>query len=65
MNYLMWLAIALTAILFGAKLAGAVVCSWWLVFTPLLIVFGLWLAIVLITLAIIGICALIAIMSDK
>lgn len=65
MNYLMWLAVAFTAILFGAKLSGAVVCSWWLVFTPLLIVFGLWLAIVLITLAIIGICALIAIMSDK
>ena len=61
----MWLAVALTAILFGAKLAGAVTCSWWLVFAPLLVVFGLWLVFVLIILAIIGIYALVAILSDK
>ncbi|MCI1925629.1 MAG: hypothetical protein LKJ72_01230 [[Lactobacillus] timonensis] len=35
-----WLAIILTAMFTGAKLAGAIAWSWWLVMLPAIIVFG-------------------------
>lgn len=65
MKYLTWLAVVLTAIMFGAKLAGTISCSWWTIFSPLFVAFGLWLAVTLIILAIIGIYILIVILSDK
>lgn len=64
MKILVWLAVILTAFLFGAKLAGAVTCSWLVIFAPLLIVFGLWFLIVLFLLAIIGIVALISLIDE-
>ena len=64
MKILVWLAVILTAFLFGAKLVGAVTCSWLVIFAPLLIVFGLWFLIVLFLLAIIGIVALIALIDE-
>ena len=35
-----WLAIILTAMFSGAKIAGAITWSWWLVMLPAIIVFG-------------------------
>lgn len=35
-----WLAIILTAMFTGAKLAGVIAWSWWLVMLPAIIVFG-------------------------
>lgn len=64
MKILVWLAVILTAFLFGAKLAGAVTCSWLVIFAPLLIVFGLWFLIVLFLLAIIGIVTLISLIDE-
>ncbi|PWT33236.1 hypothetical protein DKZ29_00845 [Limosilactobacillus reuteri] len=64
MKILVWLAVILTAFLLGAKLAGAVTCSWLVIFAPLLIVFGLWFLIVLFLLAIIGIVDLIALIDE-
>lgn len=64
MKYLMIFATAVTAVLFGMKLAGAIACTWLVVFSPLLIAFGIWLAIVLLSLALIGICAVIAILTN-
>lgn len=64
MKYLMILATVVTAVLFGMKLAGAITCTWLVVFSPLLIALGIWLAIVLLSLAIIGICAVIAILVN-
>ena len=64
MKILVWLAVILTAFLFGIKLAGAVTCSWLVIFAPLLIVFGLWFLIVLFLLAIIGIVALISLIDE-
>lgn len=64
MKILVWLAVILTAFLFGAKLVGAVTCSWLVIFAPLLIVFGLWFLIVLFLLVIIGIVALIALIDE-
>lgn len=64
MKILVWLAVILTAFLFGAKLAGAVTCSWLVIFAPLLIIFGLWFLIVLFLLAIIGIVALISLIDE-
>lgn len=39
-----WLAIFLTAMFTGAKLANAISWSWWLVFSPVLIYYGFWIA---------------------
>lgn len=64
MKYLLWLALILTSIFTGAKLAGVISWSWWLVFTPLIVGVGLYIFILLIVLAIIGICALIALLDD-
>ncbi|MFQ9706081.1 MAG: hypothetical protein ACLRX6_03200 [Limosilactobacillus pontis] len=62
MKYLMIFATVVTAVLFGMKLAGAVACTWLVVFSPLLIALGIWFAIVLFALVVIGIYALIAIL---
>lgn len=35
-----YLAMILTAMFAGARLAGAITWSWWLVFSPLIIYFG-------------------------
>lgn len=35
-----WLAIILTAMFTGAKLAGVIAWSWWLVFSPAIIYWG-------------------------
>lgn len=39
-----WLVIILTAMFTGAKLANAISWSWWLVFSPVLIYYGFWIA---------------------
>lgn len=41
-----WLAIILTALFAGAKLAGVIAWSWWLVFCPVLIYYGFWVALI-------------------
>jgi hypothetical protein len=45
-----WLAIILTAIFTGAKLAKVISWSWWLVFSPVIIYYGLIIGIVVISL---------------
>lgn len=45
-----WLAIILTAIFTGAKLAKVISWSWWLVFSPVIIYYGLVIGIVVISL---------------
>ncbi len=40
-----WLVIILTGIFTGAKLASAINWSWWIVFSPVLIYYGLWVAL--------------------
>lgn len=64
MKYLMIFATVVTAVLFGMKLAGAIACTWLVVFSPLLIASGIWLAVVLLSLAIIAICAVIVILMN-
>ena len=41
MKELRWLAIILSAMFAGAKLAGVIAWSWWLVMLPAILVFGL------------------------
>lgn len=65
MKLLVWFAVALTAFLLGAKLAGIVTYSWLVIFAPLIIVLGLWLLFLLIVFAIIGLYALITMIMDK
>ena len=65
MKLLVWFTVALTAFLFSAKLAGLVTCSWLVIFTPLIIVLGLWFLFLLMVFAIIGIYALVAMMREK
>lgn len=42
-----WSAIILTAMFTGAKLAGAIAWSWWLVLLPAILVFGIPLVVCL------------------
>ena len=55
-----WLAIILTTIFTGAKLANAVNWSWWLVFSPLIIYWGGYALILIITALIVGVCWLVS-----
>lgn len=64
MKCLMIFATVVAAVLFGMKLAGTIVCTWLVVFTPLIIAFGIWLAIVILSLAIIVVCVVIAILMN-
>lgn len=64
MKYLMIIVAVFTVVLAGMKLAGAVACTWLMVFLPMIVALGIWLVFLLFALAIIGICALIAIMTN-
>lgn len=55
-----WLAIILTAMFTGAKIAGAITWSWWLVMLPAIIVFGIPIVfgLVVILMWLLGLCAI-------
>ncbi|MBB1079059.1 hypothetical protein H5S09_03750 [Limosilactobacillus sp. STM2_1] len=59
------LVVILTAMFTGAKLAGAIAWSWWLVFAPVWVYLGIGVAIDFLILIITGIYVLISHYEDR
>lgn len=47
-----YLVMVLTAMFAGARLAGVITWSWWLVFSPLIIYYGLWALLIVLAMTV-------------